>query len=162
MILPLLLALSLPQHAGHAPAPKAAAAAHAAHADEAAVLKVIDAMFTALATKNAAGIKATTWPEGRATGTFVTDAGVHRASTSDWATFAERIAAIPGSPAERNIDPHVHVDGDIAMVWTPYVFELDGKVAHCGTNHFDLIRRDGEWRVLNVTWTQRKTGCPAR
>jgi hypothetical protein len=138
-----------------APAP-----AHATASDEAAVLAVINAMFAALAAKDPAGIAAATWPEGRATGTFVTDAGVHRATTTDWPTFAAGIARIPGKPAERNIGPHVHVDGDIAMVWTPYEFTLDGRFAHCGTNHLDLIRRDGQWRVLNATWTQRKTGCP--
>ena len=61
---------------------------------------------------------------------------------------------------EKLIDPHVHVEGPIAMVWSPYVFTLDGKLSHCGINHVDLVKQDGAWRVLNITWTQRKTGCP--
>ncbi|RHW18262.1 hypothetical protein D1610_07250 [Sphingomonas gilva] len=140
----------------------AAAQDHASAEDSAAVLKTIDAMFAALTAKDEAGILAVTDPAGKATGTTGTDAGEHRISHIDWAGFAKRLAAIQGVPVERNIDPHVHVDGDIAMVWTPYVFTLDGKFSHCGTNHFDLVRKDGAWKILNVTWTQRKTGCPGQ
>ncbi|GAA0729393.1 nuclear transport factor 2 family protein [Sphingomonas japonica] len=138
----------------------AAAQEHANDADTKAVLTAIDALFTGLTTKDAAAITAATWPEGRATGTSTSASGEARVTGSDWATFAGRIATIPGKPVERNVDPHVHVDGDIAMVWTPYVFTLDGKFSHCGTNHFDLVRKAGVWKILNVTWTQRKTGCP--
>ncbi|QNA84505.1 nuclear transport factor 2 family protein [Sphingomonas sp. So64.6b] len=145
-----------------AAAQQAPATDHGSKEDAAAVLATIDTMFKALAAKDAAGIIAVTVPEGRATGTGVTDTGEHRVTSSDWAGFAARLAKIPGKPVERNIDPHVHVDGDIAMVWTPYVFTLDGKFSHCGINHFDLIRVQGAWKVQNVTWTQRKTGCPGQ
>src|SRR3546814_4268831 len=58
--------------------------------------------------------------------------------------------------------PAVEIDGDIAMVWAPYTFLLDGKPHHCGIDHFDLIREGIQWKVLNVTWSQRTTGCGAR
>ena len=57
--------------------------------------------------------------------------------------------------------PAIEIDGDIAMVWSPYVFLVDGKLSHCGTDHFDLVREAGQWKVLNITWTKRKTDCPA-
>lgn len=139
----------------------AAAQEHASPTDTTAVLTAIKALFAGLTAKDPAQITAATWPEGRATGTSTTASGEARVTGSDWATFSSRIATIPGKPVERNIDPHVHVDGDIAMVWTPYVFTIDGKFSHCGTNHFDLVRKEGTWKILNVTWTQRKTGCPA-
>jgi len=147
MILSLLLAAAQPQPA--------------ADADSAAVLATIDKMFAALTAKDPAGIEAVTLPEGNATGATVAADGTPSVRTSKWADFSKRIAGIPGTPVERNIGPHVHVDGDIAMVWTPFVFTLDGKLSHCGINHFDLVRKAGEWKILNVTWTQRKTGCPA-
>jgi hypothetical protein len=161
-VLALLLALATPQaHAQHSvpPAPTSAPE-HASEADEAAVIAVIDRMFAALAAKDAAGIAATTWPEGRGTGTRRWADGKSFASTRTWEEFGRGLASIPGTPAERNINPHVHVDGDIAMVWTPYIFTIDGAFAHCGTNHLDLLRKNGEWRVLNATWTQRETPCP--
>ncbi|WP_188054838.1 nuclear transport factor 2 family protein [Sphingosinithalassobacter sp. CS137] len=138
-----------------------ALAQHASDEDSAAVLATIDTMFAALTAKDPAALTAVTLPEGNATAAVHTPGGTPRIVTSDWASFAQRLPGIPGTPIERNIDPHVHVDGDIAMVWTPYVFTLDGKPSHCGTNHFDLVRKDGAWRVLNVTWTQRTQGCPA-
>ncbi|QNQ07750.1 nuclear transport factor 2 family protein [Sphingomonas alpina] len=156
-----LLAIAL-LFAVPATAQQAPAADHGSKEDAVAVLATIDTMFKALAAKDPAGIIAVTVPEGRATGTSVTDTGEHRLTSSDWAGFAARLAKVPGKPVERNIDPHVHVDGDIAMVWTPYEFTLDGAFSHCGINHFDLIRVQGVWKVQNVTWTQRRTGCPGR
>jgi len=58
-------------------------------------------------------------------------------------------------------DPAVEVDGDIAMVWGDFTLSVDGKVATCGVDHFDLVRENGAWKVQNVTWSQRTTGCGA-
>ena len=57
--------------------------------------------------------------------------------------------------------PAVEVDGDIAMVWGEFALSVDGKVATCGVDHFDLVRENGSWKVQNVTWSQRATGCSA-
>lgn len=139
-----------------------APAQHASPEDSAAVLATIDALFAALAAKDGEAMLALTMDAGAATASYTTDAGEARIVSRSWAEFAGRLAAIEGAPAERNIDPHVHVDGDIAMVWTPYEFTMNGEFSHCGTNHFDLVRSEGEWRVLNVTWTQRTEGCSGR
>jgi len=40
-----------------------------------------------------------------------------------------------------------------------YDVTVDGKFLHCGTDHFDLVRVEGRWRILNITWNQRKEGC---
>jgi len=130
--------------------------------DDLTVLKTVDAVFAAIEAKDPKALLAVTLLEGSATATYVSDAGMPMVTTSDWAAFAQRLTRIPGKAIERNLKPEVRVEGDIAMVWSPYVFTIDGKVVHCGTNHFDLIRKDDQWRVLNATWTQRKTGCPAK
>ena len=46
------------------------------------------------------------------------------------------------------------------MIWSRYEFEIDGRFSHCGIDHVDLVRIDGRWRVLNLTWTQQTEGCP--
>jgi hypothetical protein len=56
--------------------------------------------------------------------------------------------------------PAIEIDGDIAMVWGDFTLSVDGKVATCGVDHFDMVRESGQWRVQNVTWSQRTTGCP--
>jgi hypothetical protein len=55
--------------------------------------------------------------------------------------------------------PAVEIDGDIAMVWGDVRRTIDGKVASCGVNHFDLIREGAGWKVQNITFSQRLTGC---
>ena len=55
--------------------------------------------------------------------------------------------------------PDIRIDGDIAMVWTPYLFFRDGKLDHCGANHFDLVREAGIWKIQNVTWSTRPAPC---
>jgi hypothetical protein len=91
--------------------------------------------------------------------TAVTDKGVRRLT---WKEFAANLKPDGRRFEERLTDPAVDVDGDIAMIWSPYVFLIDGKLSHCGVNHFDLVRENGQWKVLNITWTQRTAGCPAR
>ena len=56
--------------------------------------------------------------------------------------------------------PAIEIDGDIAMVWGEFTLSVDGKVATCGVDHFDLVRENGQWKVQNVTWSQRTTECP--
>jgi hypothetical protein len=48
---------------------------------------------------------------------------------------------------ERIYDPLVRVDGDIAMVWAPYDFFVDGKLHHWGTNIVSFLKREGSWRI---------------
>lgn len=123
------------------------------------MLAVVDRLFAGLAAKNPQALMAEVVPEGRAT---ANDVNSHRVNSIAWPAFVEHIARIPGRPVERLIDPHVHVEGDIAMIWSRYEIELDGRFLHCGIDHFDLVRQDGRWKVLNLTWTQQTEGCPGR
>lgn len=53
----------------------------------------------------------------------------------------------------------VHVDGDLASVWAEYQVRIGGKVSHCGYDAFHLVRKQGIWKLLNVSDTFRRTGC---
>ncbi|HEY0115333.1 MAG TPA: nuclear transport factor 2 family protein [Allosphingosinicella sp.] len=151
------------QHGQHGAVPAAPGQERHDHAqgeDQRAVLATVDRLFAALAAKDRAALLAEVVPEGRATATV---AGPNpRFNSLAWPAFADHLAQIPGRPVERLIDPHVHVEGDIAMIWTRYEIALDGRFLHCGVDHFDLVRREGRWRVLNLTWTQQTVGCPGR
>jgi len=76
-----------------------------------------------------------------------------------WADFVAGLKPGPEKFEPRVRQMLVRVDGDIAMAWTPYVFLIDGKVHHCGVNHFDLVREDDRWKILNVTSSSRTVGC---
>ncbi|GAA0672970.1 hypothetical protein FHT00_001628 [Sphingomonas insulae] len=154
-MLPLLLALQSADRLPPAnPLPYADPAA-------AAVMAPIDALFRGLAARDPAAILAQVRHEGGATVATEQPDGTRSVRHMTWQDFTAGVK--PGSERleERLIDSVIEVDGDIAMVWGPYTFTINGKLHHCGVDHFDLIREAGAWKVLNVTWSQRTTGCPA-
>ncbi|WNO52917.1 nuclear transport factor 2 family protein [Stakelama saccharophila] len=126
------------------------------------VLAPINAMFAGLAAHDASAIRARLLPEGGATVAVEQPDGTRTIRHMGWDEFLAGIKPGDQRLEERLINPAVEVDGDIAMVWGPYVFTVDGAVSHCGVDHFDLVRKDGAWKVLNVTWSQRETGCPGQ
>lgn len=123
------------------------------------VLVPIEQLFAAFAAGDSAAMLRLVHPAGRvtATGTRASGSGLRQQS---WAEFAARVTPT-GRFFETISDPAIEVDGDIAMVWAPFVVRIDGKVANCGMDHFDLVRDNGAWKVMNLTFSSRTTGCPA-
>jgi hypothetical protein len=154
ILLALLLVTAAPAAAQHAE--------HAQETDRAAVMATVDQLFGALASKDRAALLGAVVAEGRATSTGVDEQGRPEVHSTDWVTFADRLGRMTDRLSERLIDPHVHVEGDIAMIWSRYEFERNGAFSHCGIDHFDLVRIEGRWRVLNLTWTRQTAGCPGR
>lgn len=76
---------------------------------------------------------------------------------------ASEIAAFINDKAhqlnEAMFDPVVLIEGDIAHVWAPYTFDMDGKRTHCGVNSIALAKVDGTWRIASFTWTVEPAGC---
>ena len=72
--------------------------------------------------------------------------------------FAERVGK-PGTTKieERIHDPLVRIDNDLAVVWAQFDFLVDGKVDHCGTDLFNLVRVEGTWMIASVADTGTKT-----
>ncbi len=60
---------------------------------------------------------------------------------------------------EKLTDYIVNSDGNIAHVWTPYEFFLDGKFNHCGANSFTLVYTDESWKILNFIDSIRIGSC---
>ncbi|WP_260483420.1 SMP-30/gluconolactonase/LRE family protein [Sphingomicrobium flavum] len=130
--------------------------------DEDAALAAANRFLATISSKDSEAYSAATIAEGRGTGTEIRADGRHIFFSY---TFEELVkflpTAIPDNAVEALVDPMVKVDGDIAMIWSDYIFTVDGELTHCGTDHFDMVRRDGEWRVFNLTWTTRRDGCEA-
>ena len=70
--------------------------------------------------------------------------------------FANRVGK-PGTThiQERIHDPLVRIDHDLAVVWAPFEFLVDGKVDHCGTDLFNLVHTDGKWVIASIADTGR-------
>ena len=79
-------------------------------------------------------------------------------------SYDEVVTALtrPGRNAkERSWDETVLIQGNIAVVWTPYDFHEDGEFSHCGIDSFQLIKQDGQWLISNSSWTLETENCPA-
>jgi hypothetical protein len=126
-------------------------------AEEQAVLAPIHAMFDAMSKRDAVAIKAPTLPGGAMV--LMRDG---KPVQMTFEAFAERVGK-PGTTKieERIHDPLVRIDNDLAVVWAPFDFLVDGKVDHCGTDLFNLVRVDEKWMIASVADTSTKT-CPAK
>ena len=155
MILPLLIAAQV--SSGQLPPAQPIPAPDFENAN---ILVPINQLFAAFEAGDSARVLRFVYPDGRVTaiGTLRSGTGLRQES---WTQFVARLK--PGEGFRESIsDPAIEIDGDIAMVWAPFVVRVDGKVSNCGVDHFDLVREDGAWKVMNISFSSRTTGCPAQ
>ena len=132
-------------------------ALHAATPDQQAVLAPIQAMFSGMSARDAAAIKKPTLPNGIMV--LMRDGKPMQMTFED---FATRVGKPGKSQIEERIhDPLVKIDNDLAVVWAPFDFYIDGKVSHCGTDLFNLVRQNGQWLIASVADTSRNE-CSAK
>ena len=60
---------------------------------------------------------------------------------------------------EKLISWNINIDGNLASVWTPYEFYLNGKINHCGANSFQLFNNNGKWEIIYLVDMRRKNNC---
>lgn len=60
---------------------------------------------------------------------------------------------------ERIGDYDIKIDGDLATAWTPYQFYVGDNFSHCGVNSFNLAKMKGEWKIIYIVDTRRRTNC---
>jgi ATP-dependent exoDNAse (exonuclease V) alpha subunit len=80
--------------------------------------------------------------------------------TDDVNKFVEMV----GKPHEQVLDERItsetiKIDGELAIVWTPYQFYFGQTFSHCGVNSFQLVKLNGEWKIQYLIDTRRKEGC---
>jgi len=128
----------------------------AADGDDKAVLAPVQAFFDGMAKYDSAAIRATVQPEGSVA--LLRKGKVVRMTLGE---FADHMKPAKDRIEERIYDPLVRVDGDIAFIWAPYDFLVNGQVKHCGTDAVNLVRIDGRWLIAGIADNSRDT-CPAR
>jgi hypothetical protein len=82
---------------------------------------------------------------------------VKNESVSDFISQVNKI--VKGDADERITIDFIKIDGDLAIVWTPYQFYYKGKFSHCGVNSFHLVRIANGWKIQYLIDTRRKSGC---
>ena len=77
--------------------------------------------------------------------------------------FIESIVTSEGAILdERLYSPEVRVDGNLATVWVEYDFFRGEEFSHCGYDAFQLAMTAGGWKIIQITDTRRREGCPNR
>lgn len=128
-------------------------------ADEQLVMRPVNAVFAGIAARDPAVIDAELVAGGSATIVTVRADGSRTIQRSSWPEALAHFRPGPEKFEERLSDPAIESDGSVAVVWGNYVFLIDGKVHHCGIDHFDLVRDGNRWKIANVTFSERMTGC---
>ncbi|MCP9292034.1 nuclear transport factor 2 family protein [Gracilimonas sediminicola] len=69
-----------------------------------------------------------------------------------------------GSPKEQVWDERIgsydiNIDGNLATVWTPFEFYIGDKFSHCGVNSFQLVKKEGDWKIFFIVDTSRQSNC---
>jgi len=129
-----------------------------ADADKAAVTAAVQALFDAMAAKDAQKALALVIPDGQLQSVRKTDApAASRGRTLE--AFANGLPTQSAPMLERMWSPEVHVSGPIASLTTRYDFHLDGKFTHCGTDIFTLVKTADGWKISGGIYTVEQTGC---
>jgi hypothetical protein len=123
--------------------------------EEKAVLAPIQALFDGMARYDRDAMLAPVQPEGSVA--LLRDGKVVRMTLGD---FANHIKPGKDKIQERIHDPLIRIDGDIAMVWAPYEFLINGQVKHCGTDVVNLVWIEGRWLIAGIADNSRSS-CSA-
>jgi hypothetical protein len=138
--------------------PGQVAAQRATPADSAAIVGVVQQFFDAMARRDTAAARASMTP-GAVAGSFRTGAPPAPVRFQSDSAFIASLASGKQKLLERMWSSAVRVSGDIADVWTPYDFHVDGKFSHCGIDVFTLFRTPSGWRIATVVYTVQRDGC---
>lgn len=62
---------------------------------------------------------------------------------------------------EKILSYTIHINGNLASVWTPYEFYNKEKFSHCGVNSFQLFNNNGNWEIIYLVDTRQRNDCKA-
>lgn len=127
-------------------------------ADERAVTAVVQRLFDGMREADSAAVRRLFHPQALLFVPHVRD-GRPLVSVTSVDEFVRAVAASEGRFDERFHDPEVRIDGNLAMVWTPYTFHLGETFSHCGIDAFHFARTAEGWQILQIAYTRRTEGC---
>jgi len=127
--------------------------------DEAGALAAVEQVFEGMRTANADMVRAVFSSEARFSVLSSRDgpAAIRSQSVDGW---IGAIGNSGGSWNEQVYDLDVRVDADMASIWAPYTFYLDGAISHCGINSIEMLRDAEGWKVTQLSDTRREGTCP--
>jgi len=128
-------------------------------AREREVLAVVQRLFDGMRAGDSAAMRATFQP-GAQLMSVSTKGGASTLEVDSLDQFLQAIGKPhPERYDERISNPRVHIDGDLAAVWTDYAFYVGDKFSHCGVDAFHLFRGPDGWKIISIADTRRREGC---
>jgi len=142
-----------------AAAPAGRVAAQTAEKD---VVAVVQTFFDGMLARDTAMMRTTFDPSARLLAIATPQGGRPGVRVITMDQFLASVAGMQGEGAnERIYQPEVRIDQDLATVWTFYTLHVGERFIHCGIDAFQLLRLDGEWKIVSVADTRRTEGCEA-
>lgn len=124
------------------------------------VRAAINELFDAMRQSDSAAVARLFLPEARLQSALQGEDGSFSVRETPISSFVSSIGRTPAGALDEQLGGmEIRIDGPLATAWTPYTFVLNGKVSHCGTNAFQLVRTADGWRILQVTDTRQRNGC---
>jgi len=92
---------------------------------------------------------------------YATKKGVNQIQDDTIDGLVTQIGSRPADQVweERLLSYEVQIDGNLAHVWTPYEFWVNGNFSHCGANAFTLAKTDTGWKIVHLIDSRRKSSC---
>lgn len=130
-----------------------------AQSDREAILQTVDQFFSALGERDRNGLIAVTLPGSLNISVANPVNSVTDINIQNYTQMINGLGDDGPEFLERYWDPTVLIEGDIAVFWAPYDFHVEGQFSHCGIDSFQLVKREGQWLLSNLSWTRQRQGC---
>lgn len=130
------------------------------NAEETAIVAVINRMFDAMRQADSVGIMHSFAPNAHMETIVKTQQQTDSIRGNTVAQFASSISKQKAGALDERISiGAIHIDGNLAIAWTPYRFYFNNQFSHCGVNSFQLVKLNGEWKIQYIIDTRRKDNC---
>ena len=128
-----------------------------------AIKKSIDVFFQALYKGDSTMMKKAIHKEFSSQTTFSTPQGEKRLVSQTKKNLLDGVAKKKPEDTyeERLLSYDIKIDGNLASVWTPYEFYVNGNFSHCGANSFQLFNNNGKWEIIYIVDMRRRGSCEA-
>lgn len=129
--------------------------------EEKAIKKVISTFFDALHQGDSTLMKSTLHQDLKIQTTFTNKEGDKQLRTQTKAQLLKGVASkkVSDKYLEKLLSYTIKIDGNLASVWTPYEFYLNGNFSHCGANSFQLFNNNGQWEIIYLVDMRRRSNC---
>jgi imidazolonepropionase-like amidohydrolase len=126
-----------------------------------AVLAVVQRLWDGMRTRDTAVVRLV-FDSAAALTRVSTRDGDARVQVTPVSGFIEALGRATEAWNERMFAPEVRIDGSLATVWTEYDFHLGSQFSHCGVDAFQLLKTSAGWKIVALSDTARREGCPSR